>query len=139
MFLLLLLPSISLADGLPNGCYVTDSNPGFCYNGIGTPHDYGSLYTNSLLYGSVVARMQDTLALVQSENASCVSDYNTLVDLYNARTTSLANCNAAYSELNAAFLIGAGALDTQTARLFASQRLVKKLRKACGTRCKTIK
>lgn len=121
---LILLSNTALADDLPVGCYVAYSDITRCWSPVDSrikitlpPTDQEGYDKFGALYFSLINLAQDSLKLNM-----CNADIQTLTDDYN----SLINVNVA--------------LQTHAdEQALASARLVKKLRRACGAKCRKIK
>lgn len=134
LFVLLFAPTIAAAQGLPSGCYGTYAdNPWmYCYNGTTTPN-YTLNYSDwAYYYGYQMAdRMLEAEGyLVRA--LSCEQDLN-------INATSLNSCNSAYNAMTANRDAWYNSYNSTAASLSKANSLVKKLRKACGSKCKKIK
>ena len=123
LVLSLLFPFLASATTmLPEGCYVAFSNPNYCFQiATGDILTWTQSTDQSVLgpaYGQTVAIILSKLQEDDNQLTQCISDYNGLVTQYNGRGTQISTLNAS---------------------LTAQKKLVKKLKKACGTKCKKIK
>jgi len=145
LILLVLLPSVAIAQLLPNGCYVAYNNPGTCYN---VPNSaqilvYTSLYNNQLYYGDVVGELayrgyscnidrislQQELRLCSENHNLCSSNFDLCI---NQRNEYLNSYNASQTNY-------AGYVTGCELRKSLDLKLIKRLRKACGKKCNKIK
>lgn len=96
---ILLIPSIALADYIPNGCYVSYANPGYCYQ---VPTGSFIQWTESSNANSLVPSYGQILATIigsyANEIEACNYDYNTLLAKSN---TDVADYNALLAQFNA--------------------------------------
>lgn len=130
---LILIPSIAVAEFLPDGCYVAHyyrSDP--CWYSLTSVYqwneqlalqnNYGNAVSNIALKSFDEERLKNSclndLAVADAENVLCVSDYNDLVNDYSALSASESALRQSLNKANA---------------------YAKKLKKACGVKCKKIK
>lgn len=123
---LALVPSVAVAEFLPAGCYVahyyrTDA----CWFSPTGVYEWAEPLANQNLYGSPVSTVMQrffeeqslknsclaSLSVAETEYNSCAVDYNNLIDVKNTALSAYAKTNA----------------------------YAKKLKKACGAKCKKIK
>jgi hypothetical protein len=127
----LILTTATAQAAEPLGCYVSFSNPSQC---VQTGHFYcGANWTdNFIAFGFPIAELcQDYL-----------DSYNTLLNCNAYFDEAIAQRNTALDERDAlsSALSDANALISKTSfQLGKSAALAKKLRKACGSKCKKIK
>lgn len=135
----LLLTGRAYAEYIPRGCYVAFSNPSQCWEALDS-HTQWTSYNDrtegAYYYGytmeAVIADGRDMRAVI----AKCNNDYNTLVSTTNSCNASLNNANA-NSSLHYSWY--SQCYDSAKAASKKSDSLIKKLRKACGSKCKKIK
>lgn len=141
LMLFLIAPNIASAQLLPDGCYVSFSNPNSCYSVLFPSQIlvYNTFNLNTYHYGDVVGELayrgyscdadKQNLNL---EIAACTQTYNLCSDNQALCVNSLQNCSNNLTNCNTSY--------TSAAALNASKNsLIKRLRKACGTKCKKIK
>lgn len=131
LFALCLVPSIASAS-LPCGCFSTDSDPTRCYIGVERPYYYSTDAMNNLCYGSAISALQRDMVdcsahanFLKSSLDSCQSDFYSIVG---SRDQYYANYNTCVGKYNS--LVGG---------YNKNLALIKKLRAACGSKCKRIK
>lgn len=125
---LCLLPAIASAEYLPDGCYVAYSNPGSCwysYSGNVQWTTYTDRQTGAYHYGTAIeaiinqhGQYKALAEEFQSIATACATDYSAVVDQYNGLVSQF---------------------NTQLAALKKQKSLVSRLKKACGSRCRSIK
>lgn len=149
LLLALFVPAVATAELLPDGCYVAFNNPGSCYTSQSGFYEWDAWPNRSfgvMKYGYAVEAIIYQWDLAADAAELCVSDYNGLVNDYNAL---LAQKNALAGNVNA-LNTQSVALQNQVNDLNAQlagynetslrwAKLVSKLRKACGAKCKKIK
>lgn len=125
---LCMLPSIAAAEYMPRGCYVAFDNPDYCWqprDGVVQWLTGPDRSNQGYLYGGAVETIiyhayklnLDVTAAVNEQNA-CIDDYNAL---YAQNTSCVDQYNALVTPYN------------------KNLALIKKLRRACGVKCKKIK
>lgn len=135
---LCMLPSIAAAEFLPNGCYVAFNNPDYCWQPIDGKVEWLASTDRTFLmakHGHIEALIYDwyqwksLVGLYKEEldraTAACSANFNALL----AQRDAL---SAQYSTLVDQY----NGLVTPYNKNLA---LIKKLRRACGTKCKKIK
>ena len=123
---LTLIPSVAMADILPAGCYVQNlgrTNP--CWEPLFSVQWSPSLASTNFHYGTAMANvMRESIGFAADFN-QCLADRNYAVNQYNLLATDY---NIALDDKD--FLLQAyGKMSTYA----------KKLKKACGVKCKKIK
>lgn len=141
---LMLVPAVSFAY-LPTGCYVQDGSS-FCYSLSFLATDCDQANMNSFNYGSYISSACSYVNFVEGQFLSC-SD--TLLACDKGFTDTKAqrdDCVIKYSNLSSEYISlesnrqeWIAFSNSQKATLGKNAALVKKLRKACGTKCKKIK
>lgn len=128
---------------LPTGCYVSYTNPNFCYDiPFGsvliwtTSVDQGTLVSN---YGPALAIILSRFAEIRAEKDGYLAAYNKVAGDYTT-LANIANANEAnrqewikYGQAQAA-IAATNAADAKKQR-----SLVSKLRKACGSKCSKVR
>jgi hypothetical protein len=119
---------IVIAESLPDGCYVTYSNPGSCYIAPSGTLDWDVAGSQEYLvakYGFATGLIIDRGRIDANKLVVCNADYNNLVLNYNNLNTNNS------SNLNL--------LNQWIAYANAQVKLAKRLRKKCGAPCRKIK
>jgi hypothetical protein len=116
----LFLVATAQADYLPDGCYVTYSNPTQCYVNSSNTYAWGANDRQDAVskYGYVVESIMTSVKEKEALLTECVGDYADSVKLY----------NDAYNLANNNYIAA-----------IEANRLAKKLRRACGSKCRRIK
>jgi len=133
LLIALFCPALATAENMPPGCYVADyyrTNP--CWDaaaGYTEWTQFADRTAGVYYYGSAVETIIFNGKLQQEALNICTGDYNRVLGSLNSTEANRQEW-IAYGNAQAAAL-----LSTNTAH----QKLVKKLRKACGTKCKKIK
>lgn len=125
---LLFVPTLAAAEYVPNGCYVSFVDTTRCWrpsDGIVNWTQSPNRDTSAGMYGSTMGAIVYSGYLCDEEKVACAS--------------TLASCkaNALLTENNRQEWItyGNGLAATNAKNL----ALIKKLRRACGTKCKKVK
>lgn len=116
------------AEQIPDGCYVAFNNPGFCYespSGFYEWSAFGDKNNTNLKYGYAAGAIILRAKELDSTLNICNSDYNTLLAERNSIASQNSTCIADYNNLVTPYN--------------KNLALIKKLRKACGSKCKKIK
>jgi len=123
--LLVLLVSLSRgAYAVPTGCFKMDYMTS-CYFGYFSPSDCDQYNMSYISFGSYINSMCSYVNSVESENATYVS--------------ALTNVLAQRDGANARQATTEQERDQWEAYAGSRDKLIKKLRKACGSKCKRIK
>lgn len=135
---------LAQAEWAPPGCYVTDSERASIANAFGympTCYRAGDNYYNwfthaeygrtemAAFYGSFV---EAVMYAGHQDISACSNDYNSIL----AEKNSL---RASYDTLSGQYNGTVAAYNTANASLKSAASREKKLRKACGSKCKRIK
>lgn len=111
---LALIPALASAEYMPDGCYVAFNDTSKCWSAIDGQVQW-TTYTDrqagAYHYGYAIEAIMYQHGLLQAAGIGCVNDFNELVGEFNG-------------------LLG---------DLKKQKRLVTKLRKVCGSRCRSIK
>jgi len=136
-------PVDSRAEFMPPGCYVADFyrlDP--CWNGFGGLTEWNQYSDRNYAtgyYGTAVESIIYDGKLADLALSQCNSDYNALLGLNNIAASNLAQCESNRQE----WIAYGTAAESGRVALFAANKkqaaLVKKLRAACGLKCKKIK
>ncbi len=132
--IILLSTSSAFAEPIPDGCYVAFNDPNYCYEsftGLYEWIDY-SEQSNVAKYGSPMAAIIKSWSKEKSDSTYW---YNNYLSEFNARNSCANNYNSLLASNNS-LVTDYNNLVTPYNKNLA---LIKKLRKACGAKCKKIK
>ena len=150
---IVLLVSLSrTAYAVPTGCYVTTYGTS-CYYGYFYSSDCDQYNMSSYNFGAYINSMCDYVNSIESTNATCI---NTVATVVAQRDTAVAQRDTAEStgatclntlaavatqRDNASALVASTEQNRREWITYAGTRdkLIKKLYKACGSKCKRIK
>lgn len=150
LLLVSMFASVAKAEQIPDGCYVADyyrTDP--CYNSPSALFEWTAFTDRSIgvaKYGPVVETIIFRSSSFENSLNSCNSSYNNLLADRNSISAQLGSCNSNYNNLLAdrnSIAAQQSTCVTDYNNLVAPYNknlaLIKKLRKACGSKCKKIK
>jgi hypothetical protein len=130
------------AEATPDGCFVTFNNPGSCHSGEVDVY-YGTDNENLFHYGVTVGSLVNDLKFTFGEYNKCTNDFSACTSAYttksnqmNACVATLTICGNDYNECAADYnnlLSYSQSQDVTTRKL---NKLIKTLKRKCGTRCR---
>lgn len=145
--LMLLIALPALGEEMPDGCYVADyyrTDP--CWNAsdnVTSWTSYTDRYAGVYHYGSAIESVIYYGAQYRNKYQACTTDYNNLVTISNTCSTNYTALNDQYNSLSSQYssneINHVNAYNLLVNQFNASLSLAKKLRKACGVKCKKIK
>lgn len=132
---ILVSASVVRAEYLPDGCYVAFYDTSRCwsaFDGVAQWTVYPDRSLGAYHYGDAVEAIIWAHAGEQGLKQACYNDYNSLLANYNSVTSDRSTCIDDYNSLVDQY-------NGQLESLSRSAALIKKLRRACGKKCRKIK
>lgn len=140
---IMLFPVSAISEVIPPGCYVADyyrTDP--CWEASDNYYNWTAFSNRQYgtdYYGETVEVIIHEEFLSSTALSDSIDDYNSLAIQYNAKLDKLSACESSLSATTLANEFHAANTASANANLAKANSLVKKLRKACGTKCKKIK
>ena len=145
VFVLVLVFLSRAAYAVPTGCFITTYGSS-CYSGYFSSYDCEQYNMTSYNFGSYVKSMCDYVNSVESVGATCLNTLSTVIAQRDSAQSTGATCVSTLTDVatqrdNANALVATTEQSRQQRIAYAGSRdkLIKRLYKACGSKCKRLK